>query len=83
MYPVLSWLDRLAEEDYTFPGTDITIKKGTAVILPMRALQMDPKYFEEPEKFIPERWSEDNRHKLVSCTFFPFGEGPRNCIGNL
>ena len=81
MYPVLPWLDRIAENDYNFPGTNLTIKKGTPVILPMKSMHMDPKYFPNPEKFDPERFSEENKKTIQPYTYFPFGEGPRNCIG--
>ncbi|XP_058803146.1 cytochrome P450 6k1-like isoform X2 [Phymastichus coffea] len=81
LYPVLAWLDRLPENDYTFPGTDITVKKNTPFILPMRALHMDANYFPNPEKFDPERFSNENKNNIVPFTYFPFGQGPRNCIG--
>lgn len=50
--------------------------------LPTYAIQNDPKYFENPEKFDPERFSDENKDKIQPCTFFPFGVGPRNCIGS-
>ncbi|KAJ8683698.1 hypothetical protein QAD02_019490 [Eretmocerus hayati] len=81
IYPILSWLDRVAENDYTFSGTDITIKKGTPVILPTRALQMDPELFHDPEIFDPERFSPENKGSIVPMSYFPFGKGPRNCVG--
>ncbi|OXU21200.1 hypothetical protein TSAR_000319 [Trichomalopsis sarcophagae] len=81
LYPVLPWIDRIPETDYTFPGTNITVEKGVPLILPMRTLHLDPDYFPDPDKFIPERFSEENKKNIVPCTFFPFGEGPRNCIG--
>ena len=81
MFSILPWLDRLAENDYHLLGTNIIIKKGTPVILPMRAVHMDPKYFSDPEKFDPERFSDENKKNIQPFTYFPFGEGPRNCIG--
>lgn len=83
MYPVLPWLDRIPEHDYTFSGTNVTLKKGFPVILPLGAMQRDPKYFSSPEKFDPERFSEINKAKITPFTYFPFGEGPRQCIGIL
>lgn len=84
IYPVIPWLDRVAENDYEFSGVGgsvVKLKKGTPVILPARSLQMDEKYFSNPTKFDPERFSEENRKHITACTFFPFGQGPRNCIG--
>lgn len=75
-------MDRVPENDYVFADSNVTLKKGFPVILPLGALQQDPKYFPNPQKFDPERFSEDNKANIVPFTFFPFGEGPRNCIGN-
>ncbi|KAJ8670406.1 hypothetical protein QAD02_001665 [Eretmocerus hayati] len=82
LYPIVPWLGRVSESDYTFSGTDVSIKKGTPVILPTRALHMDPNYFSNPEIFDPERFSEGNREKIIPFTYFPFGGGPRGCIGS-
>ena len=42
---------------------------------------MDPQFFYEPDKFIPERFSEENKHLIDLSVFMPFGVGPRMCIG--
>lgn len=43
---------------------------------------MDPKYFPDPEKFDPYRFSDENKDKIQSGSFLPFGIGPRMCIGS-
>lgn len=57
------------------------MKAGEGIFFPTYFLQRDPKYFENPDKFDPERFSDENKHKIVPFTYFPFGVGPRNCIG--
>jgi cytochrome P450 len=42
----------------------------------------DPRYFEEPLAFRPERWADDLARRLPRYAYFPFGGGPRICIGN-
>lgn len=64
---------------YTIPGTDAVLEKGTFVLIPLMGLQRDAKYFPNPLKFIPERF--DDKTRIRSMTYWPFGDGPRNCIG--
>lgn len=44
-------------------------------------LHYDEEYYPEPEKFDPDRFSEDNKKKLPRYSYLAFGEGQRNCIG--
>ncbi|XP_031330486.1 probable cytochrome P450 6a14 [Photinus pyralis] len=80
-HPPLQLLLRMCVQDYKVPGTDFTIEKGTAVSIPVQGLHYDPDYFPEPEKFDPDRFSEENRRNIKPFTYMPFGEGPRMCIG--
>lgn len=81
MYPILGYLNRMPNETYKVPNFDLVIEKGTPVYIPMLGLHYDPEYFPNPEKFDPERFSEENKRNRPSCVFFPFGEGPHACIG--
>lgn len=80
-YPVIGQLFRKSLERYTFPGTDITIEKGTAILIPVSALQSDPNHFEDPTVFRPDRFLGENKSNIKQCSYIPFGDGPRNCIG--
>lgn len=80
-YPPLPILNRQCTVDYLIPNTDIVLEKGRKVIIPVLGLHHDEDYYPEPEKFDPERFSEENKCTRPPFTFLPFGEGPRNCIG--
>ncbi|XP_063918403.1 cytochrome P450 6k1-like [Zophobas morio] len=80
-YPLTTFLNRKSAAKYTFEETGFTLDEDVAVTVPVAALHYDPKYFPDPENFDPERFSDENKHKIVPYTFLPFGDGPRNCIG--
>jgi len=44
-------------------------------------LHYDERFFAEPTKFVPERFAPEEKQKLPSYCYLPFGVGPRNCIG--
>lgn len=79
-------IDRICVKDYVVDNVDgksITIKKGTNIWCPVYAIHHDPKYYADPMKFDPNRFSDENKINIQSGTFLPFGMGPRNCIGKL
>lgn len=80
-YPPLPVIIRQCTKPYKIPGSDIVLEKGRRVQFSIIGLQMDPKYYPEPEKFNPDRFNEENRAKREPFTWLPFGEGPRQCIG--
>lgn len=53
------------------------IEKGFNVFLPVSGLHIDEKYYEEPDIFKPERFFEKSS---IVGPYYPFGDGPRNCI---
>lgn len=81
IYPPAPVYLRKCTEDYTIPGTNTVIEKGTSVLIPAIALHRDPDYFPNPEHFNPERFNETNKKLIKDYTYIPFGEGPRVCIG--
>ncbi|XP_062563386.1 probable cytochrome P450 9f2 [Armigeres subalbatus] len=84
-WPPVPFVDRYCVKDYVYDdgqGTRVSIQKGQIVWFPIAALHHDSKYFPEPMKFDPERFSEQNRNTINPGTYLPFGVGPRNCIGS-
>ncbi|KFM74679.1 Cytochrome P450 3A11, partial [Stegodyphus mimosarum] len=73
--------ERYADADYKLGDTGITIPKGMVITIPIFAIHRDPKYYPDPEKFNPDRFSPEERAKRDQYTYLPFGHGPRNCIG--
>ncbi|KAK4878094.1 hypothetical protein RN001_010600 [Aquatica leii] len=80
-YPPLPMLNRKCVSNYKVPNCNLTIEKGTNVIIPLCGLHYDPEYFPNPEKFDPERFSSENKKNIIPFSYMPFGEGPRLCIG--
>ncbi|KAK4885982.1 hypothetical protein RN001_002253 [Aquatica leii] len=60
----------------------LLVEPGTEIIIPVYASHRNPKYFTNPDKFDPDRFSDENKDTIKSFTYFPFGIGPRFCIGN-
>ncbi|GLH06692.1 Cytochrome P450 6k1 [Gryllus bimaculatus] len=58
LYPVLPFLDRVSLADYKLPNTNITLDKGTTVMIPILGIQRDPAIFEDPNSFRPDRFDE-------------------------
>jgi cytochrome P450 family 6 len=85
-YPILPFLDRACCSDYNLPSPSgygtIKLSAGTGVYIPVLALHHDPTYYPEPEKFDPDRFTEENKRSRPKYTYIPFGEGIRMCIGN-
>lgn len=81
------FLDRCCVKPYTIdpinPGeVPIHLRKGDSVWLSLYALHREPKFYPDPEKFVPERFSEENKSIIHPYAYMPFGIGPRHCIGN-
>ncbi|XP_049854972.1 cytochrome P450 9e2-like [Schistocerca gregaria] len=85
MYVPGTALDRVCVRSYQLPAADgapgVWLHPGDVVWVPVHAIHRDPKYFPEPERFDPERFSPENKHLIKPFTYFPFGSGPRICIG--
>ena len=58
------------------------VPAGTTVLMSPWAMHRDPRFFENPDKFVPERWQDGLASRLPKFAYFPFSSGPRRCIGS-
>jgi cytochrome P450 len=58
------------------------VAAGTSLIMSQWLQHRDPRHFHDPESFFPERWHTEEVKRLPKFAYFPFGGGPRICIGN-
>jgi cytochrome P450 len=80
LYPAAWGTARLAVEDHEIAGYPVT--KGMGVAMAQWVVHRDPRWYDAPEEFRPERWQGDLLKRLPRFAYFPFGGGPRQCIGN-
>jgi cytochrome P450 len=80
LYPPAWSIGREALEDVELDG--LAIERGTQVWIVQWASHRDPRFFPRPQAFLPERWDNDLLRRLPRFAYFPFGGGPRLCIGN-
>jgi cytochrome P450 len=71
---------RTALEDDVILG--YRIPKGAGVFISPYVVHRDPRFWEDPEKFDPERFTDDKVEARHKYAYIPFGAGPRKCIGN-
>ena len=80
MYPLIN-LERVCVKDFRVPGTSFTIPTGMLVQIPTAFIMSDARFYPEPAKFIPERFSPEAKAERSPYLFLAFGQGPRNCVG--
>ncbi|CAG2056082.1 unnamed protein product [Timema podura] len=83
-YPPITYMNRICTKPYDLPtvsGGTYRVEVGMSVVIPTLALHHDPQYYSEPDRFNPERFSEDNIQTRPKYVYFPFGGGPRICLG--
>ena len=80
LFPPAYLVGRRALAEYHVPGTDYVLPPRTVIFLSQYLLHKDGRFWEAAAEFRPERWltGEPSRHRFA---YFPFGAGPRICIG--
>lgn len=79
LYPPVYTLFREPEQDVELLGYEIPA--GSTLMLPQWAVHRSPSHWDDPETFRPERWAPEHRGDRPRFAYFPFGGGPRHCIG--
>ncbi len=79
LFPPVPAVGRRAAEAVEIGGC--RIPRGSVVEVSPWLLHRDPRYFPEPERFAPERWTEELERRLPKGAYIPFGLGSRLCIG--
>ena len=80
LYPPAWSLARTVVKDFDIAG--YSIPAGANVVMSTWVMHHDARYFPDPYKFDPDRWLSEQSQKLPRFAYFPFGGGPRQCIGN-
>ncbi|MEZ5774310.1 MAG: cytochrome P450 [Hyphomicrobiaceae bacterium] len=79
LYPPIWGLIRIAAKDDVIGGKEI--KAGDKIVMFFYGAHHNPKYWDAPEEFRPERWMDDAARKRVKYSYLPFGAGKRSCPG--
>jgi cytochrome P450 len=79
LYPPAWATVRTAVEDVELAG--YTIPPTSSVVMSQWVMHRDPRFYDAPEQFRPDRWLEERYKSAPRFSYFPFGGGPRICIG--
>jgi cytochrome P450 len=80
LYPPAWTVARRALKDY--PLGEYVVPAGSLVLMSQWVVHHDPRYFPDPFRFDPDRWTPEARASRPQFSYFPFGGGPRRCIGD-
>ena len=80
LYPPAWATGRETTEPYELRGHKIPV--GSQLMSSQWIVHRDARWYPDPERFDPERWSPERSKNLPRYAYFPFGGGPRVCIGN-
>lgn len=81
MYTGAAFLEREVKKDFSVPpGTNIVLKKGQCIAVPLQSIHKDSEYYPDPDLFDPDRFENNEKLKRELMTWLPFGSGPRNWL---
>lgn len=80
LYPPVWWMSREPLTDWVCD--DVLIPAGSEVGISPWVMHRDPQHYPDPQEFRPQRWTGEFQQALPRHAYFPFGGGPRLCIGN-
>jgi cytochrome P450 len=80
VYPTIWSVGRRCTQADTLGGYEIPA--GMNMVVPIFHFHWSERYWTNPQKFDPSRFTAENRPPADSMTYFPFGAGPRSCVGN-
>ncbi|GAB6861091.1 cytochrome P450 [Haloplanus litoreus] len=79
LYPPVYVMFREPVVDVKLDG--YRVPEGAAIMLPQWAVHRSPRWWDDPGRFDPDRWTRERRADRPRFAHFPFGGGPRHCIG--
>jgi cytochrome P450 len=79
LYPPAYITARTSIEPSQIGGYDFPT--GSTMLMSQWVMHRDPRFYDEPDAFRPERWLDGLEDRLPAGAYFPFGDGPRRCIG--
>lgn len=80
IFPPVWVIGREAREDCAIAG--YRVPRGTQILISQYVVHHDPRWYSDPDRFVPDRWTGEMEQHLPRCAYFPFGAGPRLCIGH-
>jgi len=79
LYPPAWAMGRRALNDFSLGSYSLPAR--TTVLMCQYVTHRESRFFADPLRFVPERWTDDAKEKLTRLAYFPFGAGGRQCIG--
>ncbi len=78
-WPVVVNQFRKTRQQFKIPKTTLKIPRKTLIVIPTFQIHRDERFYENPQEFDPQRFSE--KGKINRKAFIPFSDGPRRCLG--